>query len=564
MTPPSARHIHSPRDFNAHTGVHFVGHPFHDLAKEDAPKLRAPWFALYTPFGDRDRYHRVRLDHLAEDLACLQPHTLLGALGHALCALPRYGGQTPHPYSVGVHSLALALYTLRPWFSAIARPHTHSVPTYAAALALVALLHDGPKGLGLGDIISPIKRHLHGATKAWEDAAERDILTALCPSVLEDAPHGPLTSYAAKRAHVGTLDLRILLDESCHILRDVPHPWDDLLGIGPLCLPRGAFLALVALRPQAAALLFVALGMVLRDLAKPLDGHRPKPFAQALEDSLGQALAYAPHGVTQADAYTARMIALALLTDAPTTPDKSPCTFEPAAFLRRAQPYALEDFLDGLRDPHAGSEQAADRLCVWGAKFGFETRMTVEDRTIDGEAVFGVFMHNVHGHSVTFVRTTEENGDMGWDVLDTYKAKTDAQAPAPSAQDLFAEEMPADLYRMALRSHPLSAQGVHLLYLTRLLAGGQKRGPVGDATFHAYHLANKLQAFGVQASVQVSILRDAVAVVIESPHMAGARLVLRSPEITMWCWEERPTMLHHDLAARLLEAEWTVQPCEVL
>jgi hypothetical protein len=252
------------------------------------------------------------------------------------------------------------------------------------------------------------------------------------------------------------------------------------------------------------------------------------------------------------------------LTDPPTTPDKQPCTFPPAAFLRRAQPYAVDDFCDALHDLHAGSEQAADRLCVWGAKFGFETRMTVLD-VVQDKPEFGVFMHNVHGHSVTFHRTTDEDGEVMWGVMDTYKVKNDAQAPAPSVQDLFAEEMPADLYAMALRSHPLSAQGIHLLYLTRLLMGGARCCPVGSRDLQALNLAAKLQAFGVQASVRESTKKGAAVVVIESPHMAGARLVPRSPDPdgNAWVWEDRPYMDASDLAARLLEAEWTVQPSEV-
>lgn len=544
-------------------GIHHTAHPFHmDLANKPQPALRAPWLALYVPFGDRDRYHRVRLDHMAEDLASLQPHALLGALGHALCALPRYGGQTPRPYSVGAHSLALALYALRPAFSAIASPQTHSLPHPHAALALVALLHDGPEGLGLGDIISPIKRHLNGATKAWEEAAERAIIAALCPSLLEPAG---ASHYDLTREGVGVLDLRILLDEQALILGSVPHPWDDLLGIGPLRLPHGPFLALVDLRPQAAALLFVALGMALLGTLKPRDTSPSKPFARALEDSLAQALGCAPVGVTQADKSVAQMIALALLTDPLQDPRTQPCTFPPAAFLRRAQPYALEDFCDGLRDPHAGSERAADRLCVWGRKFGFETRMVVLDRHQDGEAEFGVFMHNIHGHDVTFHRTKDEDGDAGWGCLDTYKAKPSAQAPAPSVQDLFAEEMPADLYRMALRSHPLSAQGVHLLYLTRLLMGGGRCCPVGSRDLQAYNLAGKLQAFGVEAEARPrKITGTADMVVILSPHMNGACIVPRDADGSAWVWEDRPTMDAADLAARILNTAWTVPPCEVL
>lgn len=544
-------------------GIHHTAHPFHThLAKEPKPALRAPWLALYAPFGARDRYHQVRLDHMAEDLRALQPHTLLGALGHALCALPRYGGQTPRPYSVGAHSLALALYALRPAFSTIATPQTHSLPHAQAALALVALLHDGPEGLGLGDIISPIKRALGGVTKAWEDATERAILAALCPSLLEPAG---ASHYDMTREGVGALDLRILLDEQAHILGSVPHPWDDLLGIGPLRLPQGPFLALVALRPQAAALLFVALGMTLLDALKPRNTRPSPPFAQALEQSLGQALTYAPAGVTQADVWTAHKIALGLITDAPHTPDKQPCTFAPAAFLLRAQPYALEDFCYRLHDPHAGSEQAADRLCAWGQKFGFETRMVVLD-VVEDVPEFGVFMHNTSGQSVTFHRAKTEDGEVMWGVLDTYKVKPSAQSPAPSVQDLFAGEMPHDLYRMALRSHPLSAQGVHLLYLTRLLMGGA-RGPVGSRDLQAYNLAGKLQAFGIEAEARrKSIPRGADVVVILSPHMDGACLVARSPDPdgNAWVWEDRPTMDAADLAARILGTAWTVPPCKVL
>jgi hypothetical protein len=118
-------------------GVHHGAHPFHmDLSRESKPALREPWMALYIPFGSRPRYRRIRLGHMADDLRGLQPHALLGALGHALCALPRYGGQTPAPYSVGAHSLALALYTLRASFSPIATPQTHSISYPDAMFAI--------------------------------------------------------------------------------------------------------------------------------------------------------------------------------------------------------------------------------------------------------------------------------------------------------------------------------------------------------------------------------------------------------------------------------------------
>jgi len=143
--------------------------------------------------------------------------------------------------------------------------------------------------------------------------------------------------------------------------------------------------------------------------------------------------------------------------------------------------------------------------------------------------------------------------DVGLDlgVLDTYKTKSDAQSPAPSVFDLFADEMPADLYAMALRSHPLSAQGIHLLYFTRLLMGG------GHHDVCAIGLALKLNAFGIKAHAQGD------SVFIEAPHMAGAQLVRRGKG-SVWCWTARPTLPSTDLAARLLDAEWTVQPCEVL
>jgi len=131
----------------------------------------------------------VRFDVAVPDAARIDPH----AVGHALALENRYGGHVPYPYSVAEHSVRVA----------------RLVP---AGLRRAALLHDAHEGLGLGDVIGPVKRLLPAAWKALEAGID----DAVCDRF--GLPRGALKHREIKRA-----DLVMLRAEQRYLRGFGPH-----------------------------------------------------------------------------------------------------------------------------------------------------------------------------------------------------------------------------------------------------------------------------------------------------------------------------------------------------
>lgn len=113
-------------------------------------------------------------------------------IAHALGMTCRYGGQCDEFYSVAEHSVHLARKASK-------------------KNKLWALLHDAPEGLGLADLIRPVKRNVSGYK-----TIESEVMDAVCarfglPPVMP--------------AEVHELDERICNDERDQNMASPPHPW---------------------------------------------------------------------------------------------------------------------------------------------------------------------------------------------------------------------------------------------------------------------------------------------------------------------------------------------------
>lgn len=122
-------------------------------------------------------------------------------IAHGLSMLCRYSGQVDHFYSVGQHSVLVSL----------------SVPPQHA---LAGLLHDASEAY-LGDVISPLKRHLPDYR-----LVEERVCAAIGERFGVDLVDLP--------GSVKDADRRILLDERAALMKTPPLPWPGAEGMEPL------------------------------------------------------------------------------------------------------------------------------------------------------------------------------------------------------------------------------------------------------------------------------------------------------------------------------------------
>ncbi len=350
--------------------------------QEGAPRM-ADWFQILIPTTP-PRYYVLDMDDPAKSLRSLAPEALLSSLAHALCGLRRYGGHTRRPYTVGAHCAALALYRVRVAFDrAKGDPSGVILAPADAVEALCALLHDAAEGLGLGDVVGPVKRLVGGPEMDnYEDAVVAACLAAVCPHM--DHTHNPEQADTIRAellramVRVKRWDARILLDEFAVVVRHAARPWDSVLGVFPLGLPRGPFAALAELGEPAAELLFVGLGLALARCANAphraaRTGHPVSDFEDVffhvLERSLLEARVTLAH-TTRADEGLALVLARALIADPASRPDVQPCRIGPAEYFRLAHPRAAETWARDVEQIFAQTHHDAAKLAYRAERMG--------------------------------------------------------------------------------------------------------------------------------------------------------------------------------------------------
>lgn len=134
----------------------------------------------------------------------------LADIAHQLALINRFNGATTRPYSVAEHSLLVAEIFERQL--GMANP----------AARLAALMHDAHECY-LGDITSPVKRHLGEECRVLEASLERAV----------QERYGLRTAAAAYRRQIRDADLIALATERRDLMPPHPGHWPGLDGVEP-------------------------------------------------------------------------------------------------------------------------------------------------------------------------------------------------------------------------------------------------------------------------------------------------------------------------------------------
>lgn len=125
---------------------------------------------------------------------------LITDVAHGLALANRYGGHTREPFNVAQHSVLVSL---------------HCDPADAGW----GLLHDATEGLGLPDIVGPVKRFL-----PWFKVHEKRLMRAVCQRYGLDEKEPPSVKLA---------DRLLLATEKRDLMSEGDH-WAEIHGIKPL------------------------------------------------------------------------------------------------------------------------------------------------------------------------------------------------------------------------------------------------------------------------------------------------------------------------------------------
>jgi hypothetical protein len=135
----------------------------------------------------------------------------LADIAHQLALINRFNGATTRPYSVAEHSLLVA--------EIFERQLGMSNPV----ARLAALMHDAHKCY-LGDITTPVKRHLGDGCQVLEASLERAV----------QERYGLRTAAAAYRQQIRDADLIALATERRDLMPPSARHWAVLDGIEPV------------------------------------------------------------------------------------------------------------------------------------------------------------------------------------------------------------------------------------------------------------------------------------------------------------------------------------------
>lgn len=116
-------------------------------------------------------------------------------IAHGLAQTARYGGQAPRFYSVAEHSFHVSVWA-----------GSHAPRGAWRTVALMGLLHDASEGLGLGDMVRPVKRAMPEYRVAedrlmacvWEKFGVREADQALHQSLIKSVDNAMLSAERAQ------------------------------------------------------------------------------------------------------------------------------------------------------------------------------------------------------------------------------------------------------------------------------------------------------------------------------------------------------------------------------
>jgi hypothetical protein len=135
----------------------------------------------------------------------------LDDIAHHLSLINRFNGATSRPYSVAEHSLL------------VAEIFERHLGMHNPVARMAALMHDAHEAY-LGDLISPVKRHLGEECRVLEASLERAV----------QERYGLRTAAAAYRQQIRDADLIALATERRDLMPPTHRPWAALDGIEPV------------------------------------------------------------------------------------------------------------------------------------------------------------------------------------------------------------------------------------------------------------------------------------------------------------------------------------------
>ena len=227
-----------------------------------------PWLQIRVAPEGRRSPAPVALD-LNNIFTSLQRHNvsrrqLLWALAQSLGDLIRFGGHTRKSISVAVHSVSMALYALR------------GGGKTAVSVALAALLHDSAEGLGLGDIVGPVRAAVHCEDlRRWELGVTDEVVKYIMGF---DRSVDDLDMDRAM-----ALDRCVLWNEFHEVIGTAARPWYAFRGVFGLPLP--GYRDLLNLGASDVKAMFWALGAALLS-ARDNDDYDLSTIGMALREKL--------------------------------------------------------------------------------------------------------------------------------------------------------------------------------------------------------------------------------------------------------------------------------------